>query len=192
MFCVSCGKQNREGARFCHSCGEELKTVGGTACTAPPSGAVIPQRRRPKRSIIPILLSLLLTAFAISQMTLGISGAITTGVVTDIQPRIHVGPGQDAGNTHDLTRYEMFYQFTASDSKEYSGSATKSFPYGVRAASDGTPRIVTVRYLPMMPHINAPDGETNILPGVLLLVLASLLFLIGIKGSVSFGYKKRW
>ena len=144
-----------------------------------------------KISVAPILLSLLLTAFAISQMALDIIGERTTGIVTDYQQRIHVGPGQDDGNTRDPMRYEMFYRFTASDGKEYSGSATKSFPHGIRAAVDGTHQIVAVRYFQFMPYINAPDGEMNILPGIILLGLASLLFLIGIKDNVSFGHTKR-
>lgn len=185
MFCVSCGKQNREGAHFCLSCGEELKTIGGMAHAAPPPGAVIQQRRKVKTSVMPILLALLLTAFAVSQMALGIIGETTTGEVTDYQQRIYVGPGQDAGNTRDATRYEVFYRFTASNGKEYSGSVTKSFPNGIKATVGGPPQIVEVRYLSFMPHINTPDGETNMLPGILLLGLASLLFLIGIKGIVT-------
>lgn len=35
----------------------------------------------------------------------------------------------------------------------------------------------------MMPHINAPDGEVNLLPGVLLLGLATLLLTLGVKGG---------
>ena len=120
-------------------------------------------------------------------MALGIIGASATGIVTDYEQLVHVGPGQDEGNTRDPTRYEMVYEFTAADGKAYSGSVTKSFPNGVRAATDGTPEILAVRYLSFMPHINAPDGETNILPGILLLGLTSLLFLIGIKGSVTIG-----
>ena len=185
MLCVSCGKQNQEGACFCYSCGEKLKTVRGTARAAPPPGAAIQQRRRPKANVMPILFSLLLTAFAVSQMALGIIGETTTGEVTDYQQRIHVGPGQDDGNTRDATRYEVFYRFTASNGKEYSGSVTKRFPNGIKATVDGPPQIVEVRYLSFMPHINTPDGETNILPGILLMGLASLLFLIGIKGSVT-------
>jgi len=84
-------------------------------------------------------------------------------------------------------RYEVFYRFTASNGKEYSGSVTKSFPHGIKVTVSGPPQIVEVRYLSVMPHINKSDGETNILPGVLLLVLASLLFLIGIKGNVTIG-----
>lgn len=190
MFCTSCGKQVREGAQFCPSCG---RAAGGgeAARAASPASVVIGQRRKSKISVAPILLSLLLTAFAISQMALGFIGVSTTGVVTDMQPRVHVGPGQDEGNTRDPTRYEVFYEFTAVEGKAYSGSVTKSFPNGMRAATDGTPQILAVRYLSFMPHINAPDGETNILPGILLLGLASLLFLIGIKGNVSFGHTKR-
>lgn len=190
MFCTNCGKQVRECAQFCPSCG---RAAGGgeAARAASLPGAVIGQRRKPKISVAPILLSLLLTAFAISQMALGIIGASATGIVTDYQQRIHVGPGQDDGNTRDPMRYEMFYRFTASDGKEYSGSATKSFPHGIRAAVDGTHQIVAVRYFQFMPYINAPDGEMNILPGIILLGLASLLFLIGIKDNVSFGHTKR-
>ena len=186
IFCKSCGKQVREGAQFCFSCGRAIG--GGKAARASSLfGAVVGQRRKLKISVAPILLSLLLTAFAISQMALDIIGERTTGIVTDYQQRIHVGPGQDDGNMRDPMRYEMLYRFTASDGKEYSGSATKSFPHGIRAAVDGTHQILAVRYLSFMPHINAPDGETNILPGILLLGLASLLFLIGIKGSVTIG-----
>ena len=190
MFCTSCGKQVREGAQFCPSCG---RAAGGgeAARAASPASVVIGQRRKSKISVAPILLSLLLTAFAISQMALGFIGVSATGVVTDMQPRVHVGPGQDEGNTRDPTRYEVFYEFTAVEGKAYSGSVTKSFPNGMRAATDGTPQILAVRYLSFMPHINAPDDETNILPGILLLGLASLLFLIGIKGNVSFGHTKR-
>ncbi|MPM40177.1 hypothetical protein SDC9_86817 [bioreactor metagenome] len=190
MFCTSCGKQVREGAQFCPSCG---RAAGGgeAARAASPAGAVIGQRRKSKISVAPILLSLLLTAFAISQMALGFIGASAMGIVTDIQPRVHVGPGKDEGNTREPMRYEMFYEFTAADDKAYSGSVTKSFPNGVRAAADGTPEILAVRYLSFIPHINAPDGETNILPVILLLGLAVLLFLLGIKGSISIGNAKR-
>ena len=189
MFCTSCGKQVREGAQFCPSCG---RAAGGGAAARAASlpGAVIGQRRKSKISVAPIFLSMLLTAFAISQMALGFIGASATGVVTDIQPRVYVGPGQDEGNTRDPTRYEMFYEFTAADGEAYSGSVTKSFPNGIRAASDGTSLTLAVRHLSFMPHINAPDGETNILPSILLLGLAVLLFLLGIKGSVSVGNAK--
>lgn len=191
MFCTSCGKQVREGAQFCPSCG---RAAGGgeSVRAASPAGAVIGQRRKSKISVVPILLALLLSAFAISQMALGMIGATATAAVTDYEQLVHVGPGQDEGNTRDPTRYEVFYEFTAVDGKAYSGSVTKSFPNGVRAATDGTPEILAVRYLSFMPHINEPDGETNILPGILLLGLAVLLFLLGIKGSVSVGSTKRW
>ena len=157
MFCTSCGKQVREGAQFCPSCG---RAAGGgeAARAASPAGAVIGQRRKSKISVAPILLSLLLTAFAISQMALVFIGASATGVVTDIQPRVHVGPGQDEGNTRDPTRYEVFYRFTAADGKEYTGSVTKSFPYGIKAVQGGAPQTLVVRYLSFMPHINEPDG----------------------------------
>ena len=189
MFCTSCGKQTREGVRFCPSCGRE---VGGgeAARAAPPAGAVVGQRGKSKISVVPILLALLLSAFAISQMGLGMIGATATAAVTDYEQRIHVGPGQDEGNTRDPTRYEMFYEFTAADGKEYIGSVTKSFPYGIKAVQGGAPQTLAVRYLAFMPHINAPDGETNNLPGILLLGLAALLFALGIKGSVSIGNAK--
>lgn len=189
MFCTHCGKPLREGARFCLSCGRALDAAGAVS-TAPPPGAAAGQRK-PKRSIPAILLALLLLAFAVSQMAIGVIGATATAAVTDYERRIHVGPGQDEGNTRDPTRYELFYRFTAADGKEYTGSVTKNFPYGIKAESDGVPQTLAVRYLSFMPHINAPDGETNILPGVLLLGLAALLFALGIKGSVSIGHKKR-
>ena len=125
------------------------------------------------------------------QMALGVIGTAATTVVTNYEQRVHVGPGKDEGNTREPMRYGIFYEFTAADGKAYSGSVTKSFPNGIRAAADGTPEILAVRYLSFMPHINEPDGETNILPGILLLGLAALLFALGIKEGVSIGYKKR-
>lgn len=186
MFCTHCGKQIREGARFCPSCGRALNT---TTTAAPSPSAVI--RPKPKRSIPAILLGLLLLAFALSQMALSMIGATATAVVTDYERRIHIGPGQDEGNTRDPTRYEVFYRFTAADGREYTGSVTKSFPYGIKAAPDGALQTLAVRYLPMMPHINAPDGEANLLPGLSLLGLAALLFALGVKGGISIGHKKR-
>ena len=188
MFCTHCGKQLREDARFCSSCGRALEAAGA-ASAAPPPGAVT--RPKPKRSVPAILLGVLLLAFAVSQMALGVIGATATAVVTDYERRIHVGPGQDETNTRDPTRYEVFYRFIAADGREYTGSVTKSFPYGIKAVPDGPPQTLAVRYLPMMPHINAPAGETNILPSVLLLGLAALLFALGIKGNFSIGHKKR-
>ena len=182
MFCTDCGKQLREDARFCSSCGRALEAAGA-ASAAPPPGTAAGQRK-PKRSIPAILLALLLLAFAVSQMALGVIGATATGAVTDYERRLHVGPGQDEGNTRDPTRYELFYRFTAADGKEYTGSVTKSFPHGIRTVSNNEPRTLAVRYLSVMPHINAPDGETNILPVVLLLGLAALLFVIGFGGSI--------
>lgn len=183
MFCTHCGKQIREGALFCPSCGRALNAV---ATSVPPPDATAGQRK-PKRSVPAILLALLLLAFAVSQMALGMIGATATAVVTDYERRIHIGPGQDEGNTRDPTRYEVFYRFTAASGKEYTGSVTKSFPHGIRAASDGTPQTLAVRYLPMMPHINTPDGEANLLPGVLLLGLAALLFALGVRGAFPSG-----
>ncbi len=183
MFCTDCGKQLREGAHFCPFCGMDIR-VGEAARAALPFGGAIGQRRKLKISIPAILLALLLLAFAVSQMVLGVIGTVATAAVTDYERRIHMGPGQDEGNTNDPTRYELFYRFTAADGKEYTGSVTKSFPNGIRTASNNEPRTIAVRYLPFMPHINAPDGETNILPGVLLLGLAALLFVIGFGGSI--------
>ncbi len=190
MFCTDCGNPLWEGAQFCPSCG---RAVGGGEAVraASPPGAVIGQRRKLTPSVPAILLALLLLTFAVSQMTLGVIGATATAVVTDYERRIHVGLGQDETNTRDPTRYEVFYRFTAADGRGYTGSVTKSFPYGIKAAQGGAPQTLAVRYLPMMPHINAPDGETNILPSVLLLGLAALLFVLGIKGSFSIGHKKR-
>ena len=182
MFCTHCGKPLREGARFCPSCGRALNAAEA-ASAAPPPGAAAGQRK-PKRSIPAILLALLLLAFAVSQMALGLIGVTATAAVTDYERRIHVGPGQDEDNTRDPTRYELFYRFTAADGKEYTGSVTKSFPHGIRTASNNEPQTLAVRYLPFMPHINAPDGETNILPGILLLGFAALLFVIGFGGSI--------
>ncbi len=186
MFCTHRGKQIREGARSCPSYGRELNAV---ATAALPSDATA--RPKPKRSIPAILLGLLLLAFAVSQMALGVIGATATAVVTDYERRIHIGPGQDEGNTRDPTRYEVFYRFTATDGKEYTGSVTKSFPYGIKAVQGGAPQTLAVRYLPVMPHINAPDGDINLLPGLSLLGLAALLFALGVKGGISIGHKKR-
>lgn len=161
MFCGSCGKQNREGVRFCPSCGE----------------AVL--QRKLKRCVPAILLGLLLAFFALSQIALWVIGTNTTGIVTGYERRLQVRPGQDDGNTLDPMRYEVFYRFTAPDGKEYSGSVSKSFPREVRVPSDGAPQTIAVRYLPMMPHINTPDGNTSILPVILLLGLAALLFMLG-------------
>ena len=183
MFCTHCGKPLREGAHFCPFCGMEAR-VGEAARTSVSSGGAIRQRRKLKINIPAILLSLLLLAFAVSQMALGVIGATAAAVVTDYERRIHAGPGQDEDNTRDPTRYELFYRFIAADGKEYTGSVTKSFPHGIRTASNNEPQTLAVRYLPFMPHINAPDGETNILPGILLLGLAALLFVIGFGGSI--------
>jgi len=180
MFCTHCGKQIREGARFCPSCGPTLGIAGAAA-----------GQRKSKRRIPAILLGLLLLAFAVSQMALGIIGSTATAVVTDYERRIHIGPGQDEGNTRDPTRYEVFYRFTATDGKEYTGSVTKSFPYGIKAAHDDALQTLAVRYLPVMPHINAPDGDINLLPGLSLLGLAALLFALSVKGSISIGHKNR-
>lgn len=61
---------------------------------------------------------------------------------------------------------------------------TKSLPHGIKATVSGPTRNIGVRYLTFMPHISMSEGETNILPGILLLVLALPMFAIGIKGSV--------
>ncbi len=180
MFCTHCGKQIREGARFCPSCGPTLGIAGAAA-----------GQRKSKRSIPAILLGLLLLAFAVSQMALGIIGSTATAVVTDYERRIHIGPGQDEGNTRDPTRYEVFYRFTATDGKEYTGSVTKSFPCGIKAAHDDALQTLAVQYLPVIPHINAPDGDINLLPGLSLLGLAALLFALSVKGSISIGHKNR-
>ncbi len=87
--------------------------VGEAARTSVSSGGAIRQRRKLKINIPAILLSLLLLAFAVSQMALGVIGATAAAVVTDYERRIHVGPGQDEDNTRDPTRYELFYRFTA-------------------------------------------------------------------------------
>ena len=187
LFCVKCGKQNLEDIRYCPSCGEKILSAKESEYSISPTGSFIEQKKKLKKRVTPILLSLLLTAFAVSQMALGIIGERTTGIVTDYQQRIFVGPGQDNDNTRDATRYEVFYRFTASNGKEYSGSVTKSFPHGIKATVSGSTQSVEVRYLSFMPHINMSEGETNVLPGILLIVLASLLFLIGIKGSVTIG-----
>jgi len=187
LYCEKCGKQNQEGQRFCFSCGEKILRANEKDQDMSNTSLGFQHKKKLKTTVTPILLSLLLAAFAISQMALGIIGERTTGEVTDYQQRIFVGPGQDDGNTRDATRYEVFYRFTASNGKEYSGSVTKSFPHGIKGTISGPPLIVEVRYLTFMPHINMSAGETNILPGMLLLVLASLLFLIGIKGSVTIG-----
>lgn len=188
LYCGKCGKQNQDGQRYCVSCGEEIPMANEKEQNKSNTGLGSQHKKKRKTRVTPILLSLLLAAFAISQMSLGIIGERTTGEVTDYQQRIFVGPGQDDGNTRDATRYEVFYRFTASNGEEYTGSVTKSFPHGIKATVSGPQQIVEVRYLPIMPHINMSEGETNILPGILLLVLASLLFLIGIKGSVTIGY----
>ncbi|NLT58418.1 MAG: zinc ribbon domain-containing protein [Clostridiales bacterium] len=183
MYCASCGSQLNKNAHFCPSCGRALDPVESVR-PAPPPGASV--RAKPKRSVPAILLGLLLLAFAVSQMALGVIGARATAVVTDCERRIHVGSGQDEGNTRDPTRYEVFYRFTAADGKAYTGSVTKSFPYGIKAVQGGAPWTLAVRYLPMMPHINAPDGEMSLLPGVSLLGLAALLFALGIKSVCAF------
>ncbi len=101
--------------------------------------------------------------------------------MTGYKQRLYVGQME---KTRDPVRYEMRYAFTAADGKRYAGSVTKRFPHGIIASSDGTPQTVSVRYLPMMPHINAPDGETHVLSGVLLLGPAALLFWFGIRKTV--------
>ena len=145
MFCTDCGNPLWEVAQFCPSCG---RAVGGGEAVraASPPGAVIGQRRKLTPSVPAILLALLLLTFAVSQMTLGVIGATATAVVTDYERRIHIGPGQDEGNTRDPTRYEVFYRFTAADGREYTGSETKSFPYGIKALSDGVVLTLAVRY----------------------------------------------
>lgn len=182
MFCTRCGSPNEEGARFCVRCGAAIKNAGNAAPAAAHPKAVSPGAAFPVNvrvrggRIVPLLLSLLLAVYAAGQLALAVAGATATAVVTRYEQRLYVGQME---KTRDPTRYEVYYEFTAAGGKAYAGSATKSFPNGIVAPSDGTPQTVAVRYLPMLPHVNELDGQTSVLTGPLFLGLAALLFWLG-------------
>lgn len=185
MFCNNCGKQNDERALFCKNCGFSIKSTGRENFDVSTSGSFKLKKQRISFGVL--ILSLLLATFAFSQMGLLIVGSTTIADVYEYEQRIYIGGGD---STRDPTRYEVFYEFYV-DGKRFTGSTMMNFPYGITVTSEGMPENVTVRYISVMPHINSPDGEIDILPFTILLLLSGLLLFIGLRGKVQIGYAKK-
>ena len=46
MYCMNCGKQIRDGARFCPFCGADQSDAAPASVSAPAAPAAAPQRRQ--------------------------------------------------------------------------------------------------------------------------------------------------
>ena len=68
MFCPKCGNEIPEGARFCASCGAEVRqappAAAATQSAAPNPVPAVPARRRPVRAVVLAVVALLVVALA--------------------------------------------------------------------------------------------------------------------------------
>ncbi|KAF0227220.1 MAG: hypothetical protein FD133_232 [Erysipelotrichaceae bacterium] len=92
---------------------------------------------------------------ACTQVTLGLIGGQTTGVITEYR-RIM---GERSGPIPNRYTYSLGYKFTLRD-QTYTGTSTViGSPLFIKP--DGTTPI-KIRYFVFLPYISAPQGDTNV------------------------------
>lgn len=192
MYCRNCGAKLEDNTRFCTSCGvmrqqgvppsefydtPEKHSPQGDLATFPADE--MPQRK--KRPVIAIVISILVILLGLQSMWLSIVGKTAAASVTNVnQDQRSYGQSMP-----DSNRYRIQYVFSVNDN-QYSGSASMIFKNGVSSTQN-----IQVRYLPFYPAINSPADDTKIMGGLLLTGLGTLLLVLGIKGKINIGGRKR-
>jgi len=187
QFCTHCGARLTPGSTFCTSCGQPV-----AASTAPPPGPTTPPppssppppspppaaswptpasrpTTRARGSSIGSRIGLTLVGLFILFLglrgpLLQVAGVTASGVITDV-----------SRDTSSDSRYDYIikYEFVTADGKTHSGSTTRSDVFDVtRLPSTGA--AMTVRYLPALPFVNAPAGETGMSIGSIVMVVLGL------------------
>lgn len=119
-----------------------------------------------------LLTAIVLTLLGIGQIALTVVGRTATGYITKYEQQLLLN---NDDSTRNPSRYKVDYQF-ATNGKRYTGSVTKIYERGIPAKSDGTAQNISVRYLPIWPHVNAEDSGKQTLSGPVMLMVGVLLF----------------
>jgi hypothetical protein len=196
-FCVHCGQMLSPGVSFCQNCGKPAASQSAPVASQPapvayqPAPAayqpapvaapgqmpVYPQAQPSKRpNILLILIGILVILAGLIQPAAHLFGQRATASITKVSQRIDNSSDQMDYN------YQITYAFSV-DGKQYSGNYHMNKVYNVSKL----PKIgssLPIKYLAMMPGINAPTNQGN--PFVYLLILGGLgilLLIVGIKGN---------
>jgi len=186
-FCVHCGQPLQPGASFCRACG---KPVGQAAAGAsPPTGfypyagapsgpvasAVQPQQRR-RPNVLLLLVGIALILVGLIQPAALLFGEETTASVVAAEQIV------DGSSERMDYNYRITYAF-AVDGKQYTGNYQINKVYNI-ANLPGEGKILAIKYLAIMPNINAPASQGN--PFLVLLLaggIGVLLIVLGIRGK---------
>jgi hypothetical protein len=191
-YCWNCGAQLVQGTRFCTSCGASLEQevqnnqphtpIAPTQYPAPNySAAVPPVRRKKKVSVILIVVSLLLILLGVQNMSLSIIGKTAAARITKA-----THDTRSYGNKKpDPNRYRIHYEFFV-NGERYTGSANQVFKQGIVST-----QTIQVCYLHYWPGINATAKNSKVTGGLVLMGLGMLLLVMGIKGKISFGRRRK-
>ncbi len=191
-FCVHCGQPLNPGVSFCQSCGtptagQATPTAGQAAPVVyPPAPAAasvqmpVYQQAQPRKkpNILLILVGIVMILAGMIQPAAHLFGQEATASITKTQQRI------DSSSDQMDYNYQISYAFSV-DGKQYNGNYHMNKVYNVSRL----PRIgstVPIKYIAMMPGINAPTNQGN--PFVFLLIVSGLgilLLIMGFKGQVT-------
>lgn len=186
-FCAQCGQPLQPGVSFCRSCGAPVGQV--TAEASPPTGfypsAGVPsgpltataqpqQRRRP--NVLLILAGIALILVGLIQPAALLFGSETTAKVVAAEQII------DGTSERMDYNYRITYAFTV-EGKQYTGNYQINKVYNI-ANLPGEGKVLAIKYLAIMPNINARTNQDN--PFLVLLLaggIGVLLIVLGIKGK---------
>lgn len=148
MFCQKCGKQIREGSRFCPYCGEKNVSGTGTQSQAVPATKEKKKRKKKKTPVVIIAMAVLLV--------LGI--VIFSGGGSSIPSERLIALVQDGylGNYDTVTIKEVL-DYTDEGAKWDAGEAVSGEYYIVEYRGDG----LTIQF-----SVNGPEEEVFKVSGV--------------------------
>ncbi|MDW7656814.1 MAG: zinc ribbon domain-containing protein [Bacillota bacterium] len=189
-FCVRCGQPLSPGVSFCQSCGTPIagqsapvasQSIPAAYSSTPAAASVqmpvyqqAQQRRKP--NILLILVGIVMILAGLIQPAAHLFGQKATASITKVDQRI------DSSSDKLEYNYQISYAFSV-DGKQYNGNYHMNKVYNVSKL----PKIgssLPIKYLAMMPGINAPTNQGN--PFIFLLVVSGLgilLLIVGIKGN---------
>ena len=118
-----------------------------------------------------LITATILILLGIGQIALTVVGRTATGYITNYEKQLLLN---NDDSTRNPSRYKVDYQF-AVDGKRFTGSVTKIYERGIPAKSDGTAQNISVRYLPIWPHVNAEDSNKESVAGPIMLIVGVLM-----------------
>ena len=200
-YCHGCGRPLEADARFCEACGRPVlqpntsqtqnasydhQRYAQTNSQTQPAQTNNQSKSKKSigTSIIVVFIGLLLLLLALRLPILNLIGTKTLGQVTNIRKVV------DSNTSSMDFTYRVSYVFLDDDGKSINSSFDMAKDYDFsKVPREG--KMITIRYLPAIPHFNAPTEYNNSGLGSFVMSIIGIgLIVLGATGKVSFSRRK--